>query len=123
MHPSFRALTPLLALITLSVSAQPTPMSPEAAQKLAQGTFKEYLELLAMPSDATVPADIQKNAAFLERAFAKRGFTVKQLENKGKPMVFAEWPKKVGGAKTVLFYMHMDAQPVVNSEWSQPNPW
>src|SRR3954469_5014080 len=114
----------LLVLLALPVLAcAQAPMSPEAAQKLAQATFKEYLELLALPSDSTNAPDIQKNADYLERAFAKRGFTVKQLENKGKPMLFAEWPKKVAGAKTVLYYMHMDAQPVVNSEWSQPNPW
>ncbi len=70
-----------------------------------------------------VPADIQKNADFLERAFKKRGFTTRQLENKGKPMLFAEWPKKVPGAKTVLYYMHMDAQPAVPAEWSQKSPW
>jgi acetylornithine deacetylase/succinyl-diaminopimelate desuccinylase-like protein len=99
------------------------PLSVPAAQKLAQGTFREYLELLALPSDAAVPADIQKNADFLERAFKKRGFTVKQLENNGKPMLFAEWPKKAPGAKTVLFYMHMDAQPVVPAEWAQKSPW
>ncbi len=32
--------------------------SPQAAQKLAQGTFKEYLELLALPNDAINPPDI-----------------------------------------------------------------
>src|SRR3954468_22913220 len=99
------------------------PVTAQAAAKLAQGTFREYLELLSMPNDAIVPADIQKNVDWLERAFKKRGFTVKQLENKGKPMLYAEWPKKAPGAKTVLFYMHLDSQPVVDREWSQPSPW
>jgi acetylornithine deacetylase/succinyl-diaminopimelate desuccinylase-like protein len=76
-----------------------------------------------MPSDAIVPADIQKNADFIERAFQKRGFTTKQLPNNGKPMLYAEFAKKKPGAKTVLFYMHLDSQPVVPSEWSQKNPW
>src|SRR5258708_6698846 len=120
-------IKPLLALLFLA-SFVPTALaqgsiSPEAAQKLAQGTFKEYFEFLSMPSDAIVPADIQKNTTWLEGAFKKRGFTTKQLENKGKPMLFAEWPKKVAGAKTVLYYMHLDAQPVVNKEWSQPDPY
>src|SRR4051812_12309283 len=117
----------ILAAAWLACAAVPAlaqaPLSPQAAQKLAQGTLREYLELLALPSDSQVAADIQKNAAFLEQAFKKRGFSVRQLENKGKPMVYAEWPKKAPGAKTVLFYMHMDAQPVVPAEWSQPNPW
>jgi acetylornithine deacetylase/succinyl-diaminopimelate desuccinylase-like protein len=38
-------------------------------------------------------------------------------------MLFAEFPQKVAGAKTVLFYMHIDSQPVVPAEWSQKNPW
>jgi acetylornithine deacetylase/succinyl-diaminopimelate desuccinylase-like protein len=99
------------------------PLSTQAAQKLAQGTFREYLELLSMPNDAIVPADIERNVDWLESAFRKRGFTTKQLENKDKPMLYAEWPKKVAGAKTVLYYMHLDGQPVVPAEWSQPDPW
>lgn len=104
-------------------SAQQDLFPPQVAQKFAQGTFHEYLELLAMPNDAIVPADIQKNVDWLERAFQKRGFTASQLPNKGKPMLYAEWPKKVPGAKTVLFYMHLDGQPVVPSEWAQKSPW
>jgi len=104
-------------------SGQSDSFTPQVAQKLAQGTFHEYFEFLSLPSDAVVPADIQKNADFLERAFRKRGFTTRQLDNKGKPMLFAEWPKKVPGAKTVLYYMHMDAQPAVPAEWSQKSPW
>jgi acetylornithine deacetylase/succinyl-diaminopimelate desuccinylase-like protein len=117
----FRLLFLLLALPAFAFAQE--PLSTQAAQKLAQGTFREYLELLAMPNDAVVPADIQGNVDWLERAFRKRGFTTQQLENKGKPMLYAEWPQKVAGAKTVLYYMHLDGQPVVPAEWSQPDPW
>lgn len=112
-----------LAFLAPRVSAQSDPVAPAAAAKLAQGTFREYLELLSLPNDAVVPADIQKNVEWLERAFRKRGFTTRQLANSGKPMLYAEWPAKVAGAKTVLFYMHLDGQPVVPSEWSQKNPF
>ena len=97
--------------------------SPAAMTRLAQATFPEYLRFLAMPSDAVVPADIQKNAAFLEDAFRKRGFEARQLDNQGKPMVFAEMKSPTAGARTVLFYMHLDSQPVVASEWAQKDPW
>src|SRR5439155_7077362 len=112
-----------LALLASFAAAKGDPLSQPEAVKLAQGTFREYLELLSLPNDAINPPDIQKNVDFLERAFRNRGFTTKQLENKGKPMLFAEWPKKSVGAKTVLYYMHLDGQPVVEREWSQPNPW
>jgi acetylornithine deacetylase/succinyl-diaminopimelate desuccinylase-like protein len=97
--------------------------SPAAMTRLAQAAFPEYLRFLAMPSDAVVPADIQKNAAFVEAAFRSRGFEARQLDNTGKPMVFAEMKSPTAGARTVLFYMHLDSQPVVASEWAQKDPW
>ncbi len=123
----------IAALFTNVVFAQTDPFPPAVTARLAQASMREYLDLLAIPNDAIVPADIQKNTEWLERAFQKRGFITRQLAHDGpggstggagsKPMLFAEWPKKVAGAKTVLFYMHLDGQPVVPAEWSQPNPW
>ncbi len=101
----------------------PPPFAPQTITQLAQSSFREYLEFLGMPSDAIVPADIQKNAEFLEQAFRKRGFATRQLANNGKPMVYAEFGKPVPGAKTLLFYMHFDVQPVVPAQWAQPSPW
>lgn len=112
-----------LVLLALPAIAVAQPISPETAQKLAQGSFREYLELLALPNDAINPPDIQHNVDFVERAFKKRGFTTQKLDNKGKPLLYAEWPKQAPGAKTILYYMHLDGQPVVDSEWSQPSPW
>jgi acetylornithine deacetylase/succinyl-diaminopimelate desuccinylase-like protein len=109
-------------LCASAVHAESTP-SNEIVLKSTQASFKEYFELLAMPDDAIVPADIVKNAAWLEAAFAKRGFVTRQLPNGGKPLVFAEYPKQVAGAKTVLFYMHFDGQPVLPEQWAQKSPW
>src|SRR4051812_43225578 len=112
-----------LVLLLLPALAVAQPISPQAAQKLAQGNLREYLELLALPNDAINAPDIQRNVDFLERAFKKRGFATRQLANNGKPLLYAEWPKPTPGAKTVLYYMHLDGQPVVDREWSQPSPW
>jgi acetylornithine deacetylase/succinyl-diaminopimelate desuccinylase-like protein len=112
-----------LFLVLVPVIAWAEPLAPQAAQKLAQGTLREYLELLALPNDAINPPDIVKNVELLERIFRKRGFTTRRLDNKDKPLLYAEWPRKVPGAKTVLFYMHLDGQPVVDREWAQPSPW
>jgi acetylornithine deacetylase/succinyl-diaminopimelate desuccinylase-like protein len=122
----FRVIIRLALLLLASAASAPAQsdaITREAATRLAQGTFREYLELLSLPNDAVAPADIQKNVDWLERAFEKRGFTTRQLPNQGKPMLYAEWPVKVPAAKTVLFYMHLDGQPVVPSEWSQQSPW
>jgi acetylornithine deacetylase/succinyl-diaminopimelate desuccinylase-like protein len=132
-HRLVIASAALVALAVLAVLAVPAtagaqpPLSPEVAQKLAQGSFREYLELLSLPNDATSAPDIQRNVDFLERAFRKRGFTTRRLDPGdrpgGKPMLYAEWPRKVPGAKTILYYLHLDGQPVVDREWSQPSPW
>jgi len=113
----------LLLLVVPAVALAQGPISPQAAQKLAQGSFREYLELLSVPNDATNPPDIVKNVDVLERAFRSRGFSTRRLDNSGKPLLYAAWPKRVPGAKTVLYYFHFDGQPVVDHEWSQPSPW
>lgn len=99
----------------------------QAAMRAAAGSYREWVELLAMPNDANVPADIQKNAAWLVQAFARRGFNARELPNEGKPMVYAELkaPAAAGAAprKTVLFYMHFDGQSVTPSQWAQRSPW
>jgi acetylornithine deacetylase/succinyl-diaminopimelate desuccinylase-like protein len=120
MTPARYLLTFALGALSLCAAAQP---DLPAQTRLAQGVFPEYLDFLSLPSDATVPADIQKNADYLEKAFQKRGFKTRLLANKGKPLVFAEFGQPSPGTKTVLLYMHMDAQPVVPQEWAQKSPW
>ncbi len=98
---------------------------PSKAQVLqaAQASFAEYFQLLALPNDATVAADIRQNADWLVKAFARRGFVTQQLANQGKPLVYAEYRSTVPDAKTLLFYLHFDGQPVIPQQWAQPSPW
>src|SRR4051794_34639161 len=77
-------------------------LTPAAAAQYSQATFRDYLELLALPNDAIATADIRKNVDWLEAAFRKRGFTTTQLSNDGKPMLFAELPGSDPKRKTVL---------------------
>ena len=114
----------LLALLLLAgapVHAQHVISSPDAEQ-LARQTMAEYFEFLSLPSDAVKPADIQRNAAWLEQVFQKRGFRTRQLANEGRPLVFAEYGQPLKGQKTILFYMHFDAQPVTPAGWKS-DPW
>jgi acetylornithine deacetylase/succinyl-diaminopimelate desuccinylase-like protein len=103
-------------------AALPVPLDDSAIRAGAVASFPEYLDLLAIPNDPVRPADIQRNAAWLVRAFERRGFSARTLENTDKPLVFAEWPGE-GARRTVLFYFHLDGQPVVPSEWSQASPF
>jgi len=94
------------------------------ATTAAKATLREFVELLSMPnvSSASAP-DIARNAAFLDAAFRKRGFQTTLWPNDGRPVVVAEMPNPRPDRKTVLFYMHMDGQPIVASEWDQQNPF
>jgi acetylornithine deacetylase/succinyl-diaminopimelate desuccinylase-like protein len=113
----------VLALLPNLAFAQATIPSDQALTKSIQASFPEYLESLTLPNDAVNAADIQKNAEWYQRAFEKRGFRTQLLPNNGKPLVFAEYPKKRPGAKTILFYMHIDGQPVLPEQWAQKSPW
>lgn len=119
-----------LALLAMACIAMTAPLSiaaaqtvaPEIVQRIARASFPEFLEMLSLPNDSINAADIKANAAWLETAFQKRGFVTRQLDNSGKPVVFAEFPRKVAGAATILFYMHFDGMPVIPSQWAQKNP-
>src|SRR4051812_6074822 len=110
-------LCPMLAL------AQSDPVSSALVERTVATNLPEFFDLLALPNDAINADDIRKNAEWLESAFRKRGFATRQFANNGKPLVFAEYERKLPGAKTVLFYMHFDGQPVRPEQWSQKSPW
>ena len=90
----------------------------------SQKNFAEYLELLSIENVADEPADIQRNAAFLEQSFRKRGFKTHLLNNAAqRPLVLAELGRAKKSAATILFYMHFDGQPVTPEQWSQMSPF
>jgi acetylornithine deacetylase/succinyl-diaminopimelate desuccinylase-like protein len=113
----------LAGVVTTSPAALPTPIDDASIRNAAVASFPEFLELLSLPNDSIKPADVQANAAWLEKAFQKRGFRTQQLQNNGRPLVFAEYGTANPKQKTVLFYMHFDGQPVIASQWSQADPW
>lgn len=129
MRPSLktvlRACTALLSLVLCAhgMAQSPALLDEQNIRKAAVASFPEYLEFLALPNDAQVPGDdMRKNAQWLIPALKKRGFSVRMVENKGRPILFAELapdPAK----KTILFYFHFDGQPVIPAQWSQPSPW
>ena len=117
-----------VAVLAYALSAGPTAAQGDAVpaalvERTAQANFPEFLEALSLPNDAINAEDIRKNADWLETAFRKRGFTTRQLPNEGKPLVFAEYGRRVPNAKTILFYIHFDGQPVIPEQWSQKSPW
>src|SRR5580765_2749079 len=113
----------VIALLSAAGTAPARPWDDQVADA-TQRNVPEFLELLAIPDVADVPADIQRNAAFLKSAFDKRGFETKLLTNPAnRPLVYAHLASHAPGAKTVLFYIHFDGQPVVPAEWAQKSPF
>src|SRR5437868_3311496 len=88
-------------LFSPPTGAEPVRPSPDLVQSIARKTIPEFVELLSLPNDSIRAADIAANAKWLEAAFQKRGFTTRQLPNKDKPLVYAEFDRKIAGAPTV----------------------
>jgi acetylornithine deacetylase/succinyl-diaminopimelate desuccinylase-like protein len=112
-----------LALVCSVAVAQENPITPTLIQKSVQTNAQEFFDMLALPNDSINAEDIRRNAEWLEAAFRKRGFATRQLENNGKPLVFAQYMGQTQGARTVLFYMHFDGMPVIPAQWAQKSPW
>src|SRR5689334_9428462 len=114
----------LLALSLLAATSTLQARSESATVTAAQKNFPEFLDLLRMPNVAAEPADMQRNAAFLVERFRKHGFDAQLLDNTARrPLVFATLGKPRKAARTVLFYIHFDGQPVTPAEWSQQSPF
>jgi acetylornithine deacetylase/succinyl-diaminopimelate desuccinylase-like protein len=111
----------LATFLALGLAAAPAAVDFERA---AQANLPEFLQLLAIPDVADQPADIRRNAEFLKAAFEKRGFHAQLLDNPAqRPLVFAELRSPRKGARTILYYIHFDGQPVVPAEWAQKSPF
>lgn len=79
-------------------------------------------DLISIPNNSNVPAELVPNIAWCERNFEKRGWEIERLETTGFPMLLAI--KTVPKAqKTVLLYFHVDGQPVDRKRWEQEDPF
>ena len=78
-----------------------------------------------MVSIPNLPVDIQKmykNISWVKRRYREVGFTLKNLESSTLPVLFAE--RIVNPEyKTILFYFHLDGQPVDPQAWDQEDPF
>src|SRR5690348_4910 len=114
----------LLALTLLTATSTPQAQSQSPTITAAQRNFPEFLDLLRLPNVAAEPTDMQRNAAFLVELFRKHGFEAQLLDNAARrPLMFAALGKPRKGARTILFYIHFDGQPVTPAEWAQKNPF
>ena len=116
----------LLAAI-LSALAQPAGAARAEDQAIAAAvrtSWPEFLDFLRLPNVATQSApDIRRNADWAQAALARHGWAAQQLPDGETPMVFAQWPASGQSRRTILFYAHMDGQPVFPKAWQQASPF
>ncbi|HEX3876211.1 MAG TPA: M20/M25/M40 family metallo-hydrolase [Bryobacteraceae bacterium] len=82
----------------------------------------EFTEMLAIPNVAGDRPNIRRNAEFLRAMLERRGMKSELLETAGNPLVYAE-KNVAGAARTNLFYIHYDGQPVDPPKWKQASPF
>ncbi len=121
-----RFLAALVLLLSSSiVAAQPANLRATIdawVQKNQKPIVSSLVELLSIPNVAADRENIRRNAAWLRDQLTTRAFTAAILETTGNPLVFGEL-KVPGAARTILFYVHYDGQPVNPKDWRQPSPF
>ena len=112
--------------VALSLTVQAQRLSPvqisQLARKHARSTLPEYLDFLRVPNNGFYPEQMDQNMDWATAAFIRRGFAVQRLPTGNIDWLFAQrdFP---GAEQTVLFYMHIDGQPVDRSKWEQESPY
>jgi len=85
-------------------------------------TIDNLRTFIAIPNNSLEHSDIMRNMTWLTTEFNKRKMNSAVLETEGEPLFFAVTPI-VEEKPTVLFYMHLDGQPVDPSKWNQKDPY
>ena len=126
-HLSVIAAAWLAAGSGAAIAAASAPKSPPASAQVdapARAGLADLLEFIRLPNVTTrSTAEIRRNADWLEAALRRYGWDARQLPDGETPMVMGAYAKAGPRAPTVLFYAHMDGQPVVPSEWRQADPF
>ncbi len=117
-------LSCLLFFTVLGINAQSlgkSEIQKHTTSHLA-AALKEYREFLSLPNNGRIAEHRNSNVQWCLQRFRELGFEVQVLESEGIPHVWAERiinPE----AKTVLFYMQIDGQPVDSGAWHQESPY
>lgn len=112
-------ITVLSSLIFLS---RVTAQNDQLVSERMLPAIEELKDFVAIPNDALVAEDIDKNVDWARNAFVKRGFEISVLKTDKMPLFLAKKAFQ-GSRKTVLFYFHLDGQAVRQPEWFQQNAY
>ena len=126
MRNLFFLITASFVLFMVNLGCAQKKLDSKTLEKWSReklpAAMAELDETLRIPNNALVPEDVTNTIAWTTKAFEKRGFTISRLETAGPPLLLAERNVKKAKA-TVLFYLHLDGQPVDSSKWNQESPY
>ena len=123
MPRSRLAALAIVLLVAMAARAEPTVEDMRrAVTENVDSALSLYRDFLALPNDALKPDDIETLVAWMEDAFAARGFRTQRIPTAGSPSLFAERVHQPA-SRTVLVYLQADGQPVDPSAWAQANPF
>jgi len=118
----FNPLKCLLALICVISINTFDCVSQDRINTEVDLQLKLLVDFLSIPNNALNPSHIDKNNEWLEQQFENLGFFTETLATESLPLLFAEKITDIS-KPTVLFYMHVDGQPVDSSNWDQTSPY
>jgi acetylornithine deacetylase/succinyl-diaminopimelate desuccinylase-like protein len=84
--------------------------------------LQNHREFVSIPNLPTNIQNMCKNISWVKEKYKKIGFSFKNLEATTLPVLFAERILNPD-YKTILFYFHIDGQPVDPKAWNQKNPF
>ena len=119
----FFAVVIVLQLIFCTTPAFAQSQYEEAVNKHFKHTLMLHKEFVSIPNLPPVdPEAMLKNINWAAEKYGKLGFTTTLLKSKTFPLLLAE---KVydPSYKTVLFYFHIDGQPINPEAWEQEHPF
>jgi acetylornithine deacetylase/succinyl-diaminopimelate desuccinylase-like protein len=109
----------------LFVAARATAQSTEVDRYVREhqaGIVREFMELVAIPNVRSDVPNIKRNAEQLRQMLERRGMKPEIWDTPSTPLVYGE-RLVPGAARTILFYIHFDGQPVDKAGWKQADPW
>ncbi len=112
----------MIGIVLTGLTAQPID-TEHITYADAVASLPQLKELLAIPNDANYKEDIELNVAWCALQLADFDFSSQRLETTTVPLLLATQKKQLKNKPTVLFYFHIDGQPVDPSFWFQENPY
>ncbi len=128
LTPKIAAIRSALAVAIFLLPIKAYSQIPEEAAHQfrithEQQILEEFNSLLSIPNVARDTDNIQRNAAALVEALARRHVVARLLSvPNANPVVYGEI-RTPGAKRTIVLYAHYDGQPVTPAEWDNKAPF